>query len=241
MKISHYETLYVSEQYHWWYRVRRELIHVFIKKYKGVSNISILDVGCGTGGLLLELKKYGQVFGLDFSEDAVNFCKSRGVDDVKVGVIESIPHPDNSFDVVLAMDVLEHVSDDVKGILEIKRVLKPGGVAIIFVPTFMFLWGVTDDISYHFRRYTGMEVSERVRGVGFSILFSTYFNFILFIPIAIIRIFVRFFKVSVKDENSTGNGVVNFILYSLFHLEYLWIRMGFKFPFGVSYAVVVKK
>ena len=241
MQLSHYKTLYNSEKNHWWYKVRRELIHILIKKYMGnPKNIYILDVGCGTGALMKELEVYGNVYGIDFSDQAVDFCKSRGIVNVQKSVVEKIPYQDKYFDLVLALDVLEHIPDDKSGIKEIYRVLKPGGTVIIFVPTFMFLWGVTDVISQHYRRYTKIELFSKVKDGGFNVLYSSYFNFFLFIPIAIARYFVNIFKIKIKSENDTGDGFVNKILYKVFSLEIPLIKY-FSLPFGVSGMVVVKK
>lgn len=241
MQISHYETLYNSEVNHWWYRVRRELIHIFIKKYiNNPKNLKILDVGCGTGALMKELSIYGEVYGVDFSDQAIDFCKSRGINNVQKSGIEKIPHPDNYFDIVLALDVLEHIPDDMTGLSEIHRVLKPGGSVIIFVPTFKFLWGVTDVISQHYRRYTKPELLSKVQKTDFKVVYSSYFNFFLFFPIYFSRLIVKIFKIKLKTENDTGAGFVNNFLYHLFHLE-VYILSKLIFPFGVSCAVVAKK
>lgn len=151
---SHYKSIYDIELKHWWYRVRRKFVHDLINKYFKNQRISVIDAGCGPGALLAELNIYGDVYGVDFSQEAVDFCKSRGIVNVQKSGIESMPFESNSADLVLALDVLEHIPDDKKGLNEIYRVLKPKGMVIIFVPAFMFLWGITDVSSQHYRRYT---------------------------------------------------------------------------------------
>ncbi len=233
--------MYNSELYHWWYRVRRKYIHDLLRK-EGIGKhgeATILDVGCGAGALMKELEGYGKVEGIDFSETAVAFCKSRGIQSVQKSGVESMPFADSTFDVVLAMDVLEHVKDDKEGMLEIWRVLKPGGIAIIFVPAYMFLWGITDVLSQHYRRYTMGSLQALVQE-KFKIRRKTYFNTFLFLPIAAVRLFARFFRINMKDENAVGNRFVNSILYVVFNAERFFLRfMGF--PFGVSCCIVAEK
>lgn len=241
MQKSHYQTLYESELNHWWYKARRELVHSLIKRHLGKNTaLKILDVGCGTGALLKELGDYGEVHGIDFSSEAIDFCKSRGVVNVEKSILETITYPNGYFDLVLALDVLEHVPDDSKGISEIYRVLKPGGTVIIFVPAFKFLWGVTDVLSEHYRRYTRHEVIAKVSKQGFQIQDSSYFNFFLFPFIALSRFIVNLLKIKINSENNTGDGLLNSFLYFVFKSE-VWFLRFVKFPFGVSCMVIAKK
>lgn len=109
--------------------------------FKERTDLTLVDIGCGTGTLTKELERCGECTGIDFSEQAIAFCRSRGVRDVRLGTIEATGCAPSTFDAVICLDVLEHIPDDTKGITEIYRILKPDGIAIIFVPTFMFLWG----------------------------------------------------------------------------------------------------
>ena len=112
----------------------------------------ILDVGCGTGANLLLLSKFGEAEGVDVSEDALAFCRERGLDKVRLGAGEELPYEDGSFDLVTAFDVVEHMDDDLAGLSECVECLRPGGRVLLFVPTFMFLWGLQDEVSNHRRR-----------------------------------------------------------------------------------------
>lgn len=242
MRDSYYDVLYRAEERHWWYRVRREMIHYFIGRYKKEKKLAILDMGCGTGALLGELTRYGEVSGMDFSEKAVNFARERGMRDVILGRAESLPFESDKFDVVLALDVLEHVEQDGRAIQELYRVLKPGGIAIIFVPAFMFLWGVTDEVSQHFRRYTKPELVGKVSAAGFDTLRVTYFNFFLLPLVFLVRAFNRRLPEQYKPEHETdiGSGIMNGILYTIFKFE-SWLLRVVNYPFGVSVALVGRK
>lgn len=228
---------------HWWYKVRRKMILDMVRAhFPGRHDLKILDVGCGTGGLMNELVSFGEITGVDVSEKALNFCRSRGITNVHVGSGTHIPFPDNSFDLVLTLDVIEHIEDDRAAIAEIHRVLKPGGVSIVFVPAFMFLWGITDILSQHFRRYTKMELEEKLSNGGFHVIRLSYFNTFLFPPIALLRRTVRLFKITMKSENELklGNAFIDRIFYGVFRFESMCLRV-MNFPFGVSALAVSKK
>jgi ubiquinone/menaquinone biosynthesis C-methylase UbiE len=217
------------------------MIHDLVARYfPQRTDLHILDVGCGTGAILKELGQYGTITGVDFSETAVAFCKTRGIANVEQGSATDIQRADNTFDLVLALDILEHIENDTKAIAEIQRVLKPNGIAIIFVPTFMFLWGVTDELSHHFRRYTKKELIEKTSVAGLQTIRASYFNTILFFPIALLRLFVRIFKIKIKSENELGSPFINKILYTIFNFERKLLKYT-NFPFGVSALIVCQK
>lgn len=240
MEDAHHDTIYATEQNHWWYRVRRCMVHDILRAY-GVPRsdaVNILDVGCGTGLLMTELKEYN-IEGIDVSPRAVAFCKERGLTNVTEGSAEHIPRPDNQYDVILALDVIEHIKDDLGSLREMKRVLKPGGYLILFVPAFMFLWSVTDDNSHHFRRYTREELCRKVEQAGLRVARASYFNTILFPAIAGVRLLVRALGVPMRTENTFASSF-NGVFYALFRLESILLRVC-NLPFGVSVLVVARK
>lgn len=242
MENTHYETLYRTEYGHWWYKTRRKIIFNIIKKNRSNlgKDIKILDVGCGTGLLLKELETLGVCCGIDISQKAVDFCKKRGIGNVQIADATNIPYPDSTFEVVLALDVIEHIEKDEEALKEIYRVLKPQGIAIITVPAFMFLWGITDVISQHYRRYTLSELRKKIEDRRFSILRSSYFNTFLFPFIALVRLAARRLHIPVKSENSEGKGLVNSVFFLIFYVESILFRY-ISFPFGVSAIVICKK
>src|SRR6266567_2800474 len=151
-----YSIMYEVEEKHWWFAGRRRIIASFVEdicREFETGKPRILDVGCGTGANIQMLSQFGSAEGVDVSTEALEFCRARGLTNVKQGAAETLPHGDASFDLVTGLDVIEHLDDDVAGLREMRRVLRPGGRALLFVPAFMFLWGVQDDISHHRRRY----------------------------------------------------------------------------------------
>lgn len=235
-----YKLIYQTEQKNWWYRVRRIIIRQLINKYKLCQQPKILDVGCGTGLLLKELEGIGKVHGIDNSSLAVSFCKTRGISDVKQGDATNIPFDDCAFDIVLALDILEHVKDDYSALKEIRRVVKKQGVIIIFVPAFKFLWGKSDKISRHYRRYAKKELINLAGRNNLSILRFSYFNFFLFVPIALLRMLIRIFRIKIKSENDLKFDFINSILYGIFWCEAFLLKYT-NFPFGVSMLLICKK
>jgi SAM-dependent methyltransferase len=159
---------------------------------------------------------------------------------VEKGFAEKLPFADESFDVVTALDVVEHLDDDVAGLREMNRVLQPEGRALIFVPAFMWLWGVQDDISHHRIRYTRKQIVERLRSAGFEIERATYANFTFFLPILIGRALMKITGIKPESENNVNISALNGVFGKLFAAERFWLKLA-DFPFGVSIVIVAKK
>src|SRR2546422_3243630 len=188
MQMHTYAILREVEGKHWWYLGRRRIMASFVGRIAlklrrdNDAPPRILDVGCGTGGNLEMLSEFGAVEGVDVSHDAVEFCRARGVAPVRQAAAEDLPYDDESFDLVTGFDVIEHLDDDVAGLREMRRVLRPDGRALLFVPAFMFLWGVQDDISHHRRRYTVPDLKRRLSEAGLTSERVTYANITFFVP-----------------------------------------------------------
>ena len=116
---------------HWWWVARKRIVLKLLKRYLRTQNNLILDAGCGTGASILYLSELGKVYGIDLMPSAVNFCKKRGIENVRIANVLKLPYKDNYFDLVCLMDVIEHIKDDKIAIKEIHRVLKPGGYLFI--------------------------------------------------------------------------------------------------------------
>ena len=236
------------EENHWWFVGRRQIIRSFLERVvrelkadRGAdSKIKILDVGCGTGANLEMLAQFGEAEGVDVSSDALSFCQARGLVNVKQGAAEALPYADSSFDLVTGLDVVEHLDDDLAGLKEMRRVLSRGGRALVFVPAFMFLWGVQDDISNHRRRYTLKELKRVVREAGFEIERATYVNISFFAPILLGRLFMRATRLRPESENNITIGFLNGVLGKLLGAERGPLRY-LNFPFGVSIICVARR
>jgi SAM-dependent methyltransferase len=242
-----YAIMYEVEGTHWWFAGRRRILESFVRgivadlDLQGRRRPRILDVGCGTGANLEMLAQFGETEGVDVSEDALAFCRARGLDQVKLGAAEGLPYADGSFDLVTALDVVEHLDDDAGGLSEMRRVLRPGGRALLFVPAFMWLWGVQDDVSHHRRRYTLPQLTERVRAAGFAVERATYANLTFFAPILAGRLLMRATGARPASENNINVSALNGVLGHLFGAERFWLGRGLNFPFGVSAVCVARR
>lgn len=237
-----YPILFRVEQSHWWHIGRRRILSRFVEDIcRQVTDRQprILDVGCGTGANLLMLLKYGEAEGVDISEDALAFCRERGLDKVKLGAAEELPYEDGTFDLVTAFDVVEHMDDDLAGLKEMRRVLRPGGHVLLFVPTFMFLWGLQDDVSHHRRRYRLPQLARVLEQAGFEVERATYANITFFLPILIMRKIMQLTGIKAESENNINVSAFNGVLGRLFGAE-SWFLRRMNLPFGVSGLCVAK-
>ena len=237
-----YPILFRVEQSHWWHIGRRRILSGFVEEIcRQVTDRRprILDVGCGTGANLLMLSKYDDAEGVGISEDALTFCRERGLDKVKLGAGEQLPYDDGAFDLVTAFDVVEHMDDDLAGLKEMRRVLRPGGRVLLFVPTFMFLWGLQDDVSHHRRRYRLPELTRVLEQAGFEIERTTYANITFFLPILLLRKLMRITGIKTESENNINVSAFNGILGRILGAE-SWILRRMNLPFGVSGLCVAK-
>jgi SAM-dependent methyltransferase len=237
-----YPILFRVEQSHWWHIGRRRILAGFVEEICRLvtdRRPRILDVGCGTGANLLMLSKYGDAEGVDVSEDALAFCRERGLDKVKLGAGEELPYEDGTFDLVTAFDVVEHMDDDLAGLREMRRVLRPGGRVLLFVPAFMFLWGLQDDVSHHRRRYRMSGLRRVLEEAGFEIERTTYANITFFLPILLMRKLMRFTGIKAESENNINVSALNGILGRMLGAESLILKF-MNLPFGVSGLCVAR-
>jgi SAM-dependent methyltransferase len=175
-----YQRFYEIEDRHWWFVARKAIVLGLLKRFLPAAKApDIFDAGCGTGGMLKDLEKYGQLVGADASEEAVKFCRLRGFEIAQCSVLD-IPFQAGSFDVVLGLDLIEHLDDDMGALRELYRVCRPGGLLVVTVPAFQFLWSHHDELNHHKRRYTRGQLRHRLTSASFQVLRSSYFNSYLF-------------------------------------------------------------
>ncbi|MBI2063498.1 MAG: class I SAM-dependent methyltransferase [Candidatus Yanofskybacteria bacterium] len=245
MKPDFYKQYFQIEKDHWLMRVRRLIIFDLLKKYAKLPDgkVKILDFGCGSGYLVGELAKLGyNSFGVDNFDEAIEYGKQRGIKNLSVVFGAETDYESSFFDVVFALDVLEHLENEEPVLREIERILRPGGVLIIMAPAFMFLWGVQDEVAHHYRRYTMPKLLETIRkSSNLSVVQKTYFNAFLFMPIALVRLFSRWFNIKNRESDfDINNPVLNKIFFWIINLERFLLR-HLQFPFGVSILTVLKK
>lgn len=229
------------EQNHWWFVVRRSLIRSVIDELKLPLNAAILDVGTSTGTNLRLLKEMGftNFLGLDRSPEAIHWCEEKGLGTVRQGDVCAIPFPDESFDLILATDIIEHVDDDQKALQELQRILKKSGHIVITVPVFPSLWGLQDEVAHHKRRYHRHDLFEKLGKSGFDCTTCFYFNFLLFIPIWLARQVIHIAKIKLESENQVNTPLLNSILKTIFYLD-VALAPILDPPFGVSLLILAR-
>lgn len=231
--------MYQTESHHFWHKAKREYVGKMIETYGRNGGKDLLDVGCGTGQNMEELAKMGTVFGVDSSDEALAFCKKRGLSNLKKGFAEKIPHKSEQFDVATILDVLEHVND-IKAVEEIGRVLKKRGIAIVTVPAFSWLWSKWDEVLGHKKRYTKKTLPSLFHEAGWEVKKTTYIHSFLVIPTLMIRTIKSKQSREYTSDFQLMNPFINKILHTLSHLEQMVVTR-YDMPFGTSLLCVVQK
>jgi SAM-dependent methyltransferase len=236
-----YPHFYKIENEHWWFAARQRILWEFIRKeLKTPSGARLLDVGCGTGAILDMLSKRFDVYGQDVSEQAVEFCRQRGLRNVFCGPLDEVIPRDTPFDLVTTFDVIEHIDDDVATLRQIHALLREEGRVLIAVPAFPSLWGPHDVVTHHKRRYVKSTLRAAVEAAGFEAEYMTYFNFFL-LPVALVRrTLARLAGGDRGEDLEMPPRPVNAILRVIFESE-KWLLPGVKFPFGLSLLCVGRK
>jgi SAM-dependent methyltransferase len=243
MYSDEYGTMFNLEDFYWWFVGRRKLVGEILRNEAGGNGrLRILDVGCGTGANLQAFVRYGSTIGVDYSKEALDLCSRRNVNAVCLAQAERLPFADDSFDVVTALDLLEHTDEDLVALAEMQRVCKPGGLLIIIVPAYGFLWSEHDEALKHRRRYTAHELRNKLSVSGFDLKRSTYFITALFWPVLALRIYQGLFKNNSVPKTSMRilPRWMNSLLVGILDVE-RWCLRGMNLPFGVSAVALARK
>jgi SAM-dependent methyltransferase len=237
------EEMSAVETDHWWFAGKR----LFMRRLLGRHllgdgrKLRILDVGCGTGANAIELSRYGEVTACDRSLDALGMAAERGVRRLCAASAPNLPFPANTFDVITAFDIIEHVDDDAGFVGELARVLLPGGALAIHVPAWPSLWSVHDEILEHKRRYTYRSLRSLLDATGLRIDHLGWASCAILLPTAGFRWSRRLIG---GRQDAADLGVVprplNTVLRAVYRAEAeLAVTIGL--PFGVSLAAIAVK
>ena len=242
MNPAEYERMYRLEDWYWWFVARRTAAVQFLKDHAPEERpLRILDAGCGTGGLLDVLATWPEVevTGIDFADQALSFCRQRGHRRLAGSDLTMLPFRSDTFDVVTALDVLEHVANDARALEEIFRVLRPGGILIASVPAYQFLWGPHDEALHHFRRYSAPEFAKVVERCGLRVERETYLLSALFPVAAVMRLASKR-----RAHGSAGlpqvGAFLNRTLLGIQNAE-LAVARKVSLPFGLTVLAVARK
>lgn len=228
------------EETHWWYQASHRLLFQALEmELPDWREKKILDAGCGTGAILQRLGNPAKNVGIDLAPEAIEFCRERGLSNVRQGDINALPFGDASFDAIISSSVIYHdwVPDVARAVQEMKRVLRPGGVLIINVPAFRFLHSAHDDAVMTARRFRKVEIRALLQQQGFEIRRLTYWTTFLF-PLAMIA---RTFGGSKMGRDfEITNSWSQRLLARIMNIEVRLLRKV-SLPFGVALLAVARK
>jgi SAM-dependent methyltransferase len=237
-----YRIFFEIQKKHWWFVTKKEIVLEAIEEYLHKHGApKVLDIGCGSGLMLNALEDAGQTFGMDMSDDAISFSKEIFKGKVEKGLLpDQIPYDENYFDLIVALDVIEHIDRDVDSLRAIRSRIVENGKAIITVPAYMFLWSAFDELNEHKRRYTLTELNTKLLQAGFKVEKISYFNTILFPAVFVVRMLNNILGRNGASDVDMPSQPVNYILKKIFGIEKLLLKF-INLPFGVSILAVVRK
>lgn len=242
MKKEMYKSMYETEDYHWYFKAKREIVLSILDKIVK-ENSKIIDLGCGCGLMLSKLSRYGEVAGVDFSEEAIEYCRASFSGTLYQGDLESITLSEK-YNYAVMLDVLEHIKDEERALINIRNILQKGGKLIITVPADIRLWSKHDENCMHYRRYDLKELESVLLKCGYSVNYISYYNSRLYPIVFIIRKVEKIFNIKNKGshiEYGFKPGIINTILYKVFSGEKKRILKGKKYHKGVSLICIAKR
>jgi SAM-dependent methyltransferase len=243
MECAEYQKMYELEDSYWWFVGRRQLVTTLIEQWMPPDLAGpILDVGCGTGGNLAFLARWGRSTGIDLSPVALDFARRRRLPCLVQASGLALPYPDNTFSLVTVFDVLYHrwVIDDDQVVRECQRVLQPGGWLLLSEPALPGLWSRHDEVFYAWHRYTLGEIGRMLGGVGFRLRKLSYTNALLLPLVVIARLAGRWLP-SVDDVALQPlPRWLNQALIGILNLEAVWLRRS-TFPIGSGLVCLAQR
>jgi SAM-dependent methyltransferase len=239
MEAAVYDAFFRAEDVHWWFRARRRVLATVLERLGGAPPLDIADIGCGTGGMLALLGRFGRVTGVDASPAAREYCARRGFQ----GVLspEEWERMEDRYDLITAFDVVEHVEDDIGFLAGLRARLRPDGALLVTVPAYPFLWSPFDEMNHHKRRYTGGSLRRALSAAGLRVDRISYFNGLLLPAVVVSRILERIrgrpLDTPQDQERAIRDwfrvGPMNGVLEGVFAAERHWLRRG-SLPAGSS-------
>lgn len=242
MDTGEYIQLFTHENTYWWFVSKRLFIRTFLSSFPKNERSRILDAGCGTGGNIALLRQYGHVSAVDASPAAVTFCKKNGFPFVIKASVEKLHFPKKSFDLVALFDVLYHknIKNDVKTLRYLHTFLKPGGYLLMTDCAFQRFYS-THDVSNHARtRYSLPELTQKLRGSGFTVIRSSYIFCFTFPAFILSRLLKKADTIGVSRSEYDVHPLVNAFLIIIERIENRLLRYV-NFPFGSSVIILARK
>lgn len=226
------------ERAFWWHVGRLSIFRRLLQSY-APRNGRVLNIGCGTGGTLPVLQEFGQVVNVDTSEEVRRFLSEKDLATFVHVRDERLPFPDASFDIIAGLDVLEHIEQDARALKEWHRVLKPGGIILLSVPAYQWLWSQHDELLKHYRRYTASQLHALFTMSKFRVLKRTYAVMLAFPFILAFRLGQGLFNFSSSSYVRLPRPLNSFFTF-LLRAEAALMRF-LNLPYGASIVFVAER
>lgn len=233
-----YAEIAAIEDRYWWHAARRSILRKVLNSLHLGADALILEAGCGSGGNLSLLSEYGTLRAFEPNDTARDMANRRNLMQVEKGALPSDIPFSEKFDLIVLLDVLEHIEDDRATLERLQKHLKSEGRILLTVPAFQFLWSGHDVSAHHQRRYTFGDLREKLQKVGFSVEYGTYFNTVLLPAVFILRKLQSLYA-RAGGERRIPPWPLNRLLISIFSCETLFLPK-FRFPFGVSLLMIAR-
>ena len=242
MNPSVYRAMRQLQAEHWWFRGRRDILRSLIAAIKLPSASKILEAGCGSGGNIALLQEFGEVSAFELDEQARIACvQDTGIACQKGALPNDNPFADSRhYDLVVALDVIEHIREDVESIRSLAGCIAPGGALLITVPAYQWLFGIHDLTHHHKRRYNLRQINAVVLAAGLRVERSGYFNTLLSPLIFAARIWARIAHRDADNDLKMPRRGLNTALFRIFRSERRIAQTG-MFPFGISAFVIARR
>ena len=241
MERAIYDQMRVLQQDHWWFAARREILAGEIARLPLPKPAQILEAGCGPGGNLEMLKRFGAVQAIEPDADSRAYAAEHFGVEVEPGLLpQSLPDFGAPFDLVAAFDMIEHVDDDAGAVAALAGLLAPGGFMIATVPAYGWMWSEHDAAHHHKRRYGLGGFRRLFQDAGLEVRRASHFNSLLFPPIAAVRLAKTAARLQGSDEAAMPPRALNAALKSVFGLERGLLK-AMDLPFGVSILLTARR
>lgn len=236
-----YEAHDQLEATHWWFVARANIIMSLLRReLLDGGKPRILDLGCGTGGMLLHLRTLGPSSGVDASPEAVAIAREKTGTDVRLGSLpHDVPFDRGTFDIVTVLDVIEHVDDDIGSLQTTYDMLRPGGLMVCTVPAHQYLWSEHDVLNEHKRRYSRNELRTKIENTGYNVRLLSFYNMFFYPPVAALRL-MRRNRTENKPQLGIVPGPINAFFTGLFASEKHLLKFA-SLPIGVSLIAIAQK
>lgn len=242
MHLDEYRKLAEVEDRMWYFHALNRRMVFWLGKLLPAAPAHVLDAGCGTGGLIKALRSARtdrEVTGLDFMPLACELARERTGAVIVQGSITALPFGDGVFDAIVSADVVCQVEDGARALREFARCVRPGGVVLVNVPAYRWLWSYHDDTCETKHRFTRPELAAMFRAAGLDVVSAGYAN-CLSLPLIWAR------RKLFRPTHPTSDvqlypAPIEMLFAAMAAVEFGWQRLGLASPAGSSVFVVGRR